>query len=218
MDTQRITNQQCKALELQILHDIEVNAREALIELGLEWSDYGVIAARRRMRDESPLYVCIIEVYGGTARDLLYDDCPGLNDLSIPRCLELAAPPYCSLPQAKKLVSELLRIGAEKADIIDECDCRFCPSSVILRSQFNSVIDEYHSHVGDDSGSFGAWSTEVYALADPVELGRRAQSCVDEASYEVRGDNLVTALGLCARAAALLRMVEIAENRDRVIA
>lgn len=202
---------------LRIAVIIEKSAARAKVALHLPVEDSWEEAARRRVKQMSPLFVRTIELHGSTCRDM-YDHAPGYAYFYTEGIETINAPSYCRLSHAMWLGEEALK-AAQTAlrDDEEEYDGRFSPSSIILKDQFGDVVQEYRTNYLGNGQYTTGWIIDLPLENEWAQLESHASELDSEAAIEIGWDNFETGKGLRQQADSLRRRVSIARAAQRVV-
>lgn len=207
-----------KAASLRLQYQIEVTAASALQECCGKHDKTGVQNAMKRMKDESPLFVEIVEIHGCVWQDM-YDDHPGFAYFDSPGMESTTMPAYCSLNKAMAIAVQMLHEGQQAVKDKDYYDGLFCPNSIVLRDQFGNVVQEYTNRfIGHGNGGWQTgWLTQFPSEQECGALEATAHALSVEASEEARWDNFNSARGLRKKASELRSRVSIAKLNHRIV-
>ncbi len=216
MNNECVVKQKITAAIFQLNIAIERAAVQAAYAIGLTADYQGVAMAKKRMADESPLYVETIVLCGQVCRNM-YDEHPGLAFFYSDASNSFKAPPYCSLSNAMHLSQLLLAEAQQDIDSEEQYDGQFIPSSIVLLDQCRNPLQEYSErYLGDGRYSFG-WIEELPPDAEWPAMEEKASALDLEGCEETRWDNFDTGRLLHAQANSLRRKIQMAKSRLRII-
>ena len=216
MSLETIVNQQVVAATLQINFEIEKTAWNILQSMGLPADYKNVELAKKRLLEESPLYIGEISLRGKLYQDM-YDDHPGLAYFNIDIAKSIEVHKYCTLSEAKQIGFQLL-IDARK-EIEDEeiDDGLFIPSSIVLLDQFGNEVQEFCSRYLGDGQYIEGWLEEIPSEDECAEFEIKAKKYDSEGSEESRWDNFDSARNCHKKANILRRNIAIAKACSRIM-
>lgn len=218
MKFDQILEQNIAAASLRLNFEIEKSTLNAMRSLGLDanYDCSSVDLAKKRMLDESPLYIKTIQLHGQMCADM-YDDHPGYAYFYTESFESFRAPAYCSLTKAMQISLQMLTKAQQEVENEDECDGLFTPSSIILLDQFGNTVQEYSERYLGKGVNQTGWLEELPTESEFGALEQSARELDSEGSEEARWDNFDTARGLRAQASSLRRKIAIAKAIARVI-
>lgn len=162
---------------------------------------------------KSPLYVNRIVLVGRRCRKLNEVN-PCLAYLYVDAVKSFDVPAYTSLSIGMKLAEKLFNAANKEVSDGSDFENAFYPKGIVLKNQFGNALQEYRDW---QRGGIKSWIVDFPDKSEYASIRGLAKRLQREAEDERDSDNFDAARDLDRKALEILRLVQMAASKDRVI-